>query len=167
MTLRIIDTALYAAPNATRASAAADLIVIPCRPTALNLAVVGSAVEIVTAAKKPRVFILSGCPPRAPEIEETRTVLAEYGLPVLPVSITDHRAFARAVASPAVRQSPNLTAMAKPLMKSAVVALAKGTTDMSKSAAKSKPTELACRLYPKAISRGFSKALHSGGTCCA
>jgi chromosome partitioning protein len=99
MTLCIIDTALHAAPNATRASAAADLIVIPCRPTALDLAVVGSAVEIVTAAKKPGVFILSGCPPRAPEIEEKRTVLAEYGLPVSPVSITDRRAFARAVAS--------------------------------------------------------------------
>jgi len=99
MTLCIIDTAPHAAPDAARASTAADLIVVPCRPTALDLAAVGSAVEIVTAAKKPGVFVLSACPPRAPEVEEIRTVLTEYGLPVAPVSITDRRAFARAVAS--------------------------------------------------------------------
>jgi chromosome partitioning protein len=73
--------------------------VIPCRPTALDLAAVGSAVEIVAAAKKPGVFVLSACPPRAPEIEEARNVLGEYSLPVAPISVTDRRAFARAVAS--------------------------------------------------------------------
>lgn len=99
MTLCIIDTAPHAAPDAARASAAADLIVVPCRPTALDLAAVDSAVKIVTAAKRPSVFVLSACPPRAPEVEETRTVLTEYGLPVAPISITDRRAFARAVAS--------------------------------------------------------------------
>jgi chromosome partitioning protein len=99
MTLCIIDTAPHAAPDATRAAAAANLIVIPCRPTALDLAAVGSAVEIVTAAKKPGVFVLSACPPRAPEIEETRTALSDYGLPVAPAQITDRRAFARAVAT--------------------------------------------------------------------
>ncbi len=99
MTLCIIDTAPHAAPDAVRVARAADLVVIPCRPTAFDLAAAGSAVEIATAAKARTVFVLSACPFRSPEIAETRAVLAGYGLSVAPVEITDRRAFARAVAT--------------------------------------------------------------------
>ena len=99
MTLCIIDTAPHAAPDAARVAALADLVVIPCRPTAFDLAAAGSAVEIVKAAKARAVFVLSACPLRAPEIAETRAVLEAYGFPVAPVAIIDRRAFARALAS--------------------------------------------------------------------
>ena len=99
MTLCIIDTAPHAAPDAARVAALADLVVIPCRPTAFDLAAAGSAVEIVRAAGARAVFVLSACPFRAPEIEETRGVLGSFGFPVAPVAITDRRAFARAVAT--------------------------------------------------------------------
>lgn len=99
MTLCIIDTAPHAAPDAARVASVADLIVIPCRPTAFDLAAAGSAVEIVKAAKAKAVFVLSACPLRAPEIAETRAVLEGYGIPVAPVVISERRAFARAVAS--------------------------------------------------------------------
>jgi chromosome partitioning protein len=99
MTLCIIDTAPHAAPDAARVARAADLVVIPCRPTAFDLAAVGSAVEIVKAAQVKAVLVLSACPFRSPEIAETREILEGYGLPVAPVEITDRRAFARAVAS--------------------------------------------------------------------
>jgi len=99
MTLCIIDTAPHAAPDAARVVRMADLVVIPCRPTAFDLAAAGSAVEIVKAANARAVFVLSACPPRSPEIAETRSVLEGYGLPVAPFEITDRRAFARAVAS--------------------------------------------------------------------
>jgi chromosome partitioning protein len=100
MTLCIIDTAPHAAPDAARVARAADLVLIPCRPTAFDLAAAGSAVDILRAAEVPAVFILSACPLRAPEIVETRTVLTvRYGLPVAPVEITERRAFARAIAT--------------------------------------------------------------------
>lgn len=99
MTLCIIDTAPHAAPDAARVVRTADLVVIPCRPTAFDLAAAGSAVEIVNAAQARAVFVLSACPFRSPEIAETRTVLAAHGLPVAPMEITDRRAFARAVAT--------------------------------------------------------------------
>lgn len=99
MTLCIIDTAPHAAPDAARVAAMADLVVIPCRPTAFDLAAAGAAVEIVRAARARAAFVLSACPFRAPEIAETRTVLAAFGLPVAAVEITDRRAFARAVAT--------------------------------------------------------------------
>jgi chromosome partitioning protein len=77
----------------------ADLIIIPCRPAAFDLAAAGSAVAIIRAAGARGAFVLSACPFRAPEIAETRTVLEGFGLPVAPVVITDRRAFARAVAT--------------------------------------------------------------------
>lgn len=98
MTLAIVDTAPHATPDATRIARAVDLVVIPVRPTAFDIAAAGSAVALVEAAGAHAVFVLSACPPRCPEITETRTVLAEYGLPIAPVEIIDRRAFARAVA---------------------------------------------------------------------
>ncbi len=99
MTFVIVDTAPHAAPDAARIAKAVDLVAIPCRPTAFDLAAVGSAVEIVKAAKARGVFVLSACPFRSPEIAEARAMLADYGLPLAPVEITDRRAFARAVAT--------------------------------------------------------------------
>jgi chromosome partitioning protein len=99
MSLAIVDTAPHTAPDAARIAKAVDLVVIPCRPTAFDLAAVSNAVEIVRAAKKKAVLVLSACPFRSPEIGETRNVLAEYGLPVCPYDITDRRAFSRAVAT--------------------------------------------------------------------
>ena len=99
MSLAIIDTAPHTAPDAARVAKSVDLVVIPCRPTAFDLAAVSNAVEIVRAAKKKAVLVLSACPFRSPEIAETRAVLEEYGLPVCPSDITDRRAFARAVAT--------------------------------------------------------------------
>ena len=99
MTLCIVDTAPHAAPDAARIACAVDLVIIPCRPTAFDLAAAGSAIEIVKAARARAVFVLSACPFRSPEISETRAVLESYGFPVAPPEITDRRAFARAVAT--------------------------------------------------------------------
>ena len=78
---------------------AVDLVLIPCRPTAFDLAAAGSAVQIVRAAGVRAAFVLSACPFRAPEIVETRHVLETFGFPIAPAVITDRRAFARAVAT--------------------------------------------------------------------
>jgi chromosome partitioning protein len=99
MGLAIVDAAPHAAPAAASIARAADLIAIPCRPTAFDLAAVEGAVRIAKAAGVKAAFVLSACPFRAPEIAETRDALGSYGLPVAPVEITERRAFARAVAS--------------------------------------------------------------------
>jgi len=99
MSLAIVDTAPHAAPDATRIVRAVDLVAIPVRPTAFDIAAAGSAVDIVKAAGVRAVFVLSACPFRSPEIAETRSVLSGYGLAIAPVEIIDRRAFARAVAT--------------------------------------------------------------------
>jgi chromosome partitioning protein len=99
MDLVIVDTAPHAAPEASGIARLTDLVLIPCRPTAFDLAAAGNAASIVKAAKVSGAFVLSACPFRAPEIAEAREALAGYGLPVVPPEITDRRAFARAVAT--------------------------------------------------------------------
>lgn len=99
MDLVIIDTAPHAAPEAAAIARSADFVVVPCRPTAFDLAAAGNIVSIIKAAKVRAAFVLSACPVRAPEIAETRTALAAYELPVAPCEITERRAFSRAVAT--------------------------------------------------------------------
>ena len=99
MTYCIIDSAPHATPSASRVASAADLIIIPVRPTAFDLAAVPATVAIVLAANRPAVFVLSACPTRSPETAEAADVLASYGFPVAPVIIHERRAFSRAVAT--------------------------------------------------------------------
>jgi chromosome partitioning protein len=99
MTLAIVDTAPHSAPDAARVAGLSDLIVIPCRPTAFDLAAVASTVQMVKALRAEAVIVLSACPPRAPEVAEARDALKAYELPIYPGEITDRRAFSRAIAS--------------------------------------------------------------------
>lgn len=97
--LLVIDSAPHSTPAATVTVASADYILIPCRPTAFDLAAISASVNIVKAAHKRAAFVLNACPSRAPEIEEAKTALAGYGLHVAPVTIGDRRAFSRAIAT--------------------------------------------------------------------
>jgi ATPases involved in chromosome partitioning len=99
MTVAIVDTAPHAAPDAARIVRSVDLVVIPCRPSAFDIAAVSGAVDIVKAAGSRAVFVLSACPTRSPEVAETREILFGYGFPIAPVEIMERRAFARAVAT--------------------------------------------------------------------
>ena len=99
MSLVVVDSPPHAAPAASQIARRSELVLIPVRPSAFDLAAVPAAVEIVRAAKVRGAFILSACPFRAPEIGETRAALGTHGLPIVPYEITDRRAFARAVTS--------------------------------------------------------------------
>jgi len=94
MTLVILDTP----PHAAAASTLADLVLVPVRPSAFDLAASGASAEIARTAKR-AAFVLSACPSRAPEIMEARKALELQGLPVLDTEIGERRSYARAVAS--------------------------------------------------------------------
>ena len=98
-TLIVIDTAPHLQPGTSTIVAQADVLLIPCRPSAFDLATIPSSVQIARAVGKPTAFILNACPARAPEVRETRDVLETYDIPVAPMIIGERRAFARAIAS--------------------------------------------------------------------
>jgi chromosome partitioning protein len=98
-TLVVIDTAPHLQPGTSQVVAQADILLIPCRPSALDLATISASVQVAKAAGKPAAIVLNACPARAPEVGEALEVLATYDVPTAPVTIGDRRAFARAIAS--------------------------------------------------------------------
>jgi len=99
ITFAVIDTAGQASPSALSAVHHADFILIPCRPTVLDIAAASRTVDMVKASGKPAAFILSQCHPRALEIPEVIKALSAYGIPSIPATIGFRLSFARALAS--------------------------------------------------------------------
>jgi len=98
-TLVVIDTPPHTAVTLPTITALATALLLPCRPTAFDLAAMPATVALASAAHKPTAFVLTACPARAPEVGEAAAALATYDLPVAPVRIGERRAYARAVAS--------------------------------------------------------------------
>jgi chromosome partitioning protein len=98
-TLAVIDTPPHAVPGVDLIARTVDFLVIPCRPSVLDLAAIGSSVQLARASGKPTVFVLNACDPRAPEVEQSRKLLVRHGFPVAPVDVGHRRAFSRALAT--------------------------------------------------------------------
>ena len=97
-TLVVIDTAPHTAVLLPTVAAVATALLLPCRPTAFDLAAVPATVALARAAHTPTAFVLTACPARAPEVADAAQALTAHGLPVAPVRIGERRAYARAVA---------------------------------------------------------------------
>ena len=90
--LCIVDTPPAAPEWLSEALGAADLVLIPVRPSPDDLRAVGATIAAVNAAKVPFVFALSQTP-RARITEEAARVLAQHGR-VAPVNIAQRVAYA-------------------------------------------------------------------------
>lgn len=100
--LSVVDTRPSAGADAAAAAAMADLVLIPTRPAIFDLKAIGATVDIVLAAKVPAFIVLNGTPPprgigEASITADARRVLADYGIPVAPLSIGLRAALAHAL----------------------------------------------------------------------
>jgi chromosome partitioning protein len=98
----VIDTRPSAGADAAAAAALADLVLIPARPAVFDLKAIGATVDIVAAARVPAFIVLNGTPAgrgssEASTTADARRVLADYGLPVAPVTIGLRAALAHAL----------------------------------------------------------------------
>lgn len=98
VTLVVIDTAPHLQPGTSAIITQADVVLIPCRPSALDIATIPATLRLAQAAGKPAAIVLNACPARAPEVGEALDVLATYDVPIAPVTLGDRRAYARAYA---------------------------------------------------------------------
>ena len=76
----LIDCPPSVSPATARMIGAAGLVIIPICPEPFDLAALPETLILV--GTKRFCFVLSNCPPRAPEIEETRIELLKSGRPV-------------------------------------------------------------------------------------
>jgi chromosome partitioning protein len=91
----LIDTPPHADAMARQAARLADLILIPCRPKAFDLAAIEATAELVKASDKPAFVVLMAGPPRAPLIyrEAAEVVEGSFRLRLAPVMLPERAAF--------------------------------------------------------------------------
>ena len=95
--LVFIDTAPHAESAALAAARAADLVLVPCRPSILDLRAVAASRDIALLAGTPATGILCATPARGPLAGEARGALEAGGLAVSPCSIGQRAAFVHAM----------------------------------------------------------------------
>jgi len=95
--LVVIDTAPHSEKPAFAVASVSDLVVIPTRPSVLDLEAIEETVKIAQALDMPAVIVLNACPPRSPVTEEARQALKAYGLPICPTPVVQRIALAYAL----------------------------------------------------------------------
>ena len=98
--LAIIDTAPHSDRAAVAAANLADLILIPCRPSAFDVAAIGTTFNLlkVTKALKKTVVLLNAAPSRGLLTDTAAAGLAEI-VPVVPVRLHQRAAYSHAINS--------------------------------------------------------------------
>lgn len=95
----VIDTPPHADAMARQAARHTDLILVPCRPKAFDLAAIETTADLVRAAGRPAAALFIAGPPRAPLIyREAAEHIRALGLPLAPVSLAERGAFHHATA---------------------------------------------------------------------
>lgn len=99
MTFLAIDTPPHADAAAREAIKAADIVLIPTRLRAFDLAALEPIVDLVTMAKTPAFVVLNAVPTGAKVlIAEAQGVATQLGLAICPVMLGERAAFHRSSA---------------------------------------------------------------------
>ena len=109
----LIDTPPHADAMARQAAKLADLILIPCRPRAFDLAAIEATGELVRSSGKPAFVVFNAGPPNAPLVyrDAAELISNTFQLPIAPVVLSERAAFHHATASG--RSAPELASGSK------------------------------------------------------
>jgi chromosome partitioning protein len=92
--LVIIDTPPAAGPQAFTAAQAADLILIPCRPSLVDLDAIRRTAQLVKSAGVPAFVVFNAAPHSATTlIEDARAIVVGAGLIPAPVVLRERSAY--------------------------------------------------------------------------
>lgn len=94
-----IDTAAFEQKILMAAIQVANLILIPCRPTAQDVQYLTATTDIVAACQKPAAVVLNQVEPRLPETEQARSLINKLGLTLSPIHLSKAVAYQRAIAA--------------------------------------------------------------------
>jgi chromosome partitioning protein len=95
--LILIDTPSHTASAALAAIRTAQFVLIPCQPSAIDIAALGATTDMLKAADKPGAVVLTRARP-GPDLEQARAAVEAMKLPLAP-TIGDRVAYKRAIAS--------------------------------------------------------------------
>src|SRR3990170_519936 len=94
--LVIFDTAPHSQKDALEAAQASDLILIPCKPSLIDLRAISASVKIAQLASKPAVAILTQTQARGSLTNEAVEAIKSYDVILAPVTIGNRMAFVHA-----------------------------------------------------------------------
>jgi chromosome partitioning protein len=91
--LVVVDTAPHADHAALQAARAADLVVIPCRPSTFDIAAISATLDLCKLADKQAAVVLNAAPIRSRVTAEAEEAIREKGGAIAPVVIRQRVAF--------------------------------------------------------------------------
>lgn len=101
----IIDTAPHNEAAALDAARAADLVIVPCQPSIMDLRAMRKTADLLRLVKVPAVAVLNSVPSFGTVADEAAEMISDaLGLPVCPVRIGDRVAYSRCLISGQVAQ---------------------------------------------------------------
>lgn len=95
--LVVIDTGPAADAAARRSAELADLVLIPCRPSAFDLKAIRTTLDLVEATRTPAFVVLNAAPIRSKSVDEAREVVEGMGAKVSPVVICQRAAYGHSI----------------------------------------------------------------------
>jgi chromosome partitioning protein len=96
----ILDTAPHSEGTALDASRAADLILVPCQPSIMDLRALRKTASLLEHAKKPTYAVLNGVSPHTTVADEAAKAITEqFKLDVSPIRMGDRVAYNRCLIS--------------------------------------------------------------------
>lgn len=97
--LIVVDTPPHADSAARAAVEVADLVLIPCRPSAFDLSAIQTTAKLVQLLRKPAFVVFTAGAPNAPRIyQEAGELVESFGTPPCPVLLPDRAAYRHASA---------------------------------------------------------------------
>lgn len=92
----ILDTAPHSESTSLEAARAADLILVPCQPTIMDLRAMRKTVDLLRLVGKPAFAILNNAPHQGTVADEAaETIASNFQLAVAPVRFGDRVAYSR------------------------------------------------------------------------
>jgi chromosome partitioning protein len=93
----IIDTAPHSEKTALTAAQLSDFVLIPVKPSNLDLDAIADTVNIARLTKKPAAFVLNDCKTASTLTREALEALATFNLPTASVQLGSRVAFIKAL----------------------------------------------------------------------
>lgn len=94
--LAVIDMAPREAGGAVEAARQSDLMLVPCRPSAVDLAAIPASLDVGQLAETPAAVVLNAVPPRGDLTSQAVEAVRDFGAVAAPVTLGARVAHVRA-----------------------------------------------------------------------
>jgi chromosome partitioning protein len=92
----VLDTAPHSEGTALDAARAADLILVPCQPSIMDLRAMRKTTDLLNYLKKPTYAVLNEVAPQGTVADEAgKAITAQFGMPMCPIRLGQRVAFNR------------------------------------------------------------------------